>query len=120
VTRARTARAHPITWNTMPQFMLVLYESPASISQFKSLSPEEMQKALEKYMAWAKKPFTVGPLGRDRHLRRYHLLLAVRGHLLLDLGRRLQAGDAFRAALECDCSEPERRFLAGKLQMCGT
>jgi len=51
----------------MPQFMLLLYESPASISQFKSLSPEEMQKALEKYMAWAKKPFTVDSkrLGED-------------------------------------------------------
>jgi RNA polymerase sigma-70 factor (ECF subfamily) len=62
----------------------------------------------------------VAPLERDRHLRRYHLLLAVRGQLLLDLGRRPQAADAFRAALECDCSEPERRFLARKLQLCAT
>ncbi len=59
---------------------------------------------------------TVGPLERDRHLRRYHLLLAVRGRLLLDLGRAEQAADAFRAALECDCSEPERRFLTRQLQ----
>lgn len=51
----------------MPQFMLLLYESPASISQFRSLSPEEMQKAVEKYMSWAKKPFTVDSkrLGED-------------------------------------------------------
>ena len=41
----------------MPQFLLLLYNSPAAVSHFKSLSPEEMQKALEKYMAWAKKPF---------------------------------------------------------------
>jgi len=60
----------------------------------------------------------VAPLERDRHMRRYHLLLAVRGQLLLDLGRPTQAADAFRAALECDCSEPERRFLARKLQLC--
>jgi hypothetical protein len=43
----------------MPQFMLLLYETPNSIDRFKALSPEEMQKAVEKYMAWAKKPFTV-------------------------------------------------------------
>jgi len=43
----------------MPQFMLLLYDTPASSTQFKAMSPEEMQKALEKYMAWAKKPFTV-------------------------------------------------------------
>lgn len=43
----------------MPQFMLLLYETPDSVDQFKALSPEEMQKAVEKYMAWAKKPFTV-------------------------------------------------------------
>lgn len=40
----------------MSQFMLLLYENPAA---FAKMSPDEMQKALEKYMAWAKKPFTV-------------------------------------------------------------
>jgi hypothetical protein len=43
----------------MPQYMLLLYDDPAA---FQRLSPEEMQKALEKYMAWTKKPFT-----RDAH-----------------------------------------------------
>jgi hypothetical protein len=40
----------------MPQFMLLLYDDP---SIWQTLSPDEMQKALEKYMAWSKKPFTV-------------------------------------------------------------
>ena len=40
----------------MPQYMLLLYENP---SGWQKLSPEEMQKAIEKYMAWTKKPFTV-------------------------------------------------------------
>ena len=40
----------------MAQFMLLLYDNPAN---WKTLSPEEMQKAVEKYFAWAKKPFTV-------------------------------------------------------------
>jgi RNA polymerase sigma-70 factor (ECF subfamily) len=60
----------------------------------------------------------LAPLERDRHLRGYHLLLAVRGQLLLDVDRAGQAADAFRAALECECSEPERRFLERKLQSC--
>src|SRR2546425_8077118 len=40
----------------MAQFMLLLYDNPAN---WQRLSPEEMQKALEKYMAWTHKPFTV-------------------------------------------------------------
>ncbi len=40
----------------MSQFMLLLYDDP---SGWAKLSPEEMQKALEKYMAWTKKPFMV-------------------------------------------------------------
>ncbi len=40
----------------MSQFMLLLYQNPAGMQ---NLSPEEMQKAIEKYMAWTKKPFTV-------------------------------------------------------------
>jgi hypothetical protein len=38
----------------MPQYMLLLYDNP---SNWQARSPEEMQKALEKYMAWTKKPF---------------------------------------------------------------
>src|SRR6185503_8234695 len=38
----------------MSQFMLLLHEVPANWGQ---ISPEEMQKAVEKYMAWVKKPF---------------------------------------------------------------
>jgi RNA polymerase sigma-70 factor (ECF subfamily) len=51
----------------------------------------------------------------------YYLLLAVRGHLLLDLGRRAEAVACFKAALECRCSEPERRFLRRKIALgCGS
>jgi|SRR5579884_562387 len=41
----------------MPQYMLLLYDNP---SGWENLSPEDMQKALEKYMAWTKKPYTTG------------------------------------------------------------
>src|SRR5438445_738691 len=40
----------------MAQFMLLLHADP---SGFHALSPEEMQKALEKYMIWRNKPFTL-------------------------------------------------------------
>lgn len=40
----------------MPNYMLLLYDDPSGWSK---LSPEEMQRATEKYMAWVKKPFVV-------------------------------------------------------------
>ncbi len=54
----------------------------------------------------------------DAKLAGYYLRLAVRGHLLGELGRGAEAAACFRAALECRCSEPERRFLARKLREC--
>jgi hypothetical protein len=41
----------------MAQFMLLLH---ADNSGFMKLSPEEMQKAIEKYSAWRSKPFVRG------------------------------------------------------------
>ena len=59
----------------------------------------------------------IEPLGNEPHLRDYYLLLAVRGHLLLELGRGAEAAACFHAALERPCSEPERRFLKRKLKV---
>jgi RNA polymerase sigma-70 factor, ECF subfamily len=57
------------------------------------------------------------PLEKHAAMRRYHLLPAVRGQMLVELGRMAEAEAAFRAALECDCSEPERRFLLRRLEL---
>jgi hypothetical protein len=48
----------------MPKFMLLLHGDPAA---WKNVSPSDMQKAIEKYSAWTKKPFTKGSerLGDD-------------------------------------------------------
>jgi RNA polymerase sigma-70 factor, ECF subfamily len=54
----------------------------------------------------------------DLHLPGYYLLLAVRGHLLLELGQHAQAAAHFDQALRCRCSEPERRFLRRRLDAC--
>jgi RNA polymerase sigma-70 factor (ECF subfamily) len=57
-------------------------------------------------------------LENEPKLRDYYLLPAVRGHLLLDLGRYTEAAACFEAALSKPCSEPERRFLMQRLQQC--
>lgn len=48
----------------MPHYMLLLYDDP---SYWQKLSPEEMQKLVEKYLAWRHKPFTLDgkKLARD-------------------------------------------------------
>jgi hypothetical protein len=48
----------------------------------------------------------------------YYLLLAVRGHLLLDLGRTIEAAARFNEGLRCRCSEPERRRLRRGIGEC--
>jgi hypothetical protein len=40
----------------MPKYMLLLHSDP---SGFTKLSPEEMQKATEKYMEWTKRSFVL-------------------------------------------------------------
>ena len=40
----------------MSKFLLLLHDDPTS---WQKVSPEEMQKAVEKYMAWTKLPFTI-------------------------------------------------------------
>jgi RNA polymerase sigma-70 factor (ECF subfamily) len=62
----------------------------------------------------------IEPLEHDPKLRDYYLRLAVRGHLFLELGHQADAAACFRAALECPCSEPERRFLRRKLMECSS
>ncbi|HMV82951.1 MAG TPA: sigma-70 family RNA polymerase sigma factor [Blastocatellia bacterium] len=48
-------------------------------------------------------------------LRQYYLLPATLGELWQELGERHKAAEHFRQALNCSCSEPERRFLQKKL-----
>lgn len=51
----------------MAKFMLLLYDNQDERADWHKLSPEEMQKGVEKYIQWAKKPFVVGSdrLGED-------------------------------------------------------
>jgi len=58
----------------------------------------------------------IEPLMSDPKLRRYHLLLVVRGQLLMDLERTQEAAGAFESALAGAGTEPEKRFLKRKLE----
>ena len=75
--------------------------------------------ALAKVRGAAEALAAIEPLARESKLHDYYLLRAVRGHLLLELHRPAEAAENFRAALERECSEPERRFLLTKLKECG-
>jgi RNA polymerase sigma-70 factor, ECF subfamily len=55
------------------------------------------------------------PLAENNILQKYHLLPATQGHVLAALGRLNEARAAFSAALECDCTLPEKRFLQRQL-----
>ncbi len=58
-------------------------------------------------------------LMEDLPLDEYHLYHAARADLLRRLERRAEAAVAYRRALELTESEPERRFLSGRLQEVG-
>jgi len=112
-THARAATAHEVDWPLILQLydqLLAINASPVvalnrAVAVAKVRGPEEALAEVE-------------PLERNPKLRHYHLLLAVRGQLLFDIGRPSEAAACFRSALECPCSEPERRFLRRRLAAC--
>ncbi len=112
-THARAPSAASIEW----PLILRLYD------QLHALNPSPVT-ALNRAVALAKIHgpaaglTALEPLENDPKLRDYYLFLAVRGHLLLELGRAPEAAACFRDALELRCSEPERRFLRRKLEDC--
>ena len=62
----------------------------------------------------------VDAIAGDPLLARYYLLHATIGDLALECGDRDRAADGFTAALACECSEPERRFLERRLRAVAT
>jgi RNA polymerase sigma-70 factor (ECF subfamily) len=112
-THARAADAASTDWALILEFydrLLAINPSPVvalnrAVAVSKVRGPEEALAVVE-------------PLAGNRKLHDYYLLLAVRGHLLLELGRREEAAASFREALARRCSVPERRFLNRKLAEC--
>jgi RNA polymerase sigma-70 factor (ECF subfamily) len=112
-THARAAEAQSVEWPTI----LELYDQLCAVNP----SPVVLLNravAVAKVRGAEEALAAIEPLAKDPKLLHYHLFLAVRGRLLLDLGRREEAAGCFGAALSCRCSEPERRFLRRKLAEC--
>jgi len=114
-THARAAGPQSRDWPTI----LELYDQLLSLNQSPVVALNRAV-AVAKVHGPAEALAAIDPLANDPKLRGYYLLLAVRGHLLLELGRVTEAAACFRAALECPCSEPERRFLRRKLELCSS
>ena len=110
-THARAAAGGEVDW----PMILDLYDQLTAMSA-SPVAALNRAVAVAKVRGAAPALAEVERLAADPKLRHYYLLLAVRGHLLLELGRRDEAANCYRAALELRCSEPERRFLRAKLE----
>jgi RNA polymerase sigma-70 factor, ECF subfamily len=108
-TRADDLRS--VDWPTI----LELYDQLLAISGASPVVALNRAVAVAKVHGPAEALAEIETLRSSPQLRDYYLLLAVRGHLLEELGRRDEAASCWRAALKCRCSEPERRFLRRKL-----
>jgi RNA polymerase sigma-70 factor (ECF subfamily) len=113
-THARASHSNGTDW----QAILDLYDQLMTISKSPVVALNRAV-ALNKVRGPAEALAAIATLDRDSSLVHYHLLMAVRGQFLLELGRAGEAAECYRAALECRCSEPERRFLQRKLKESG-
>ena len=112
-THARAAAARSTDWPVILElYDQLLAINPSPVVRLNRAVAVAKVRGAEEALA------SIEILESDAKLRDYHLRLAVRGHLLAELGRREEAAVCFRAALECACSEPERRFLRKKLEAC--
>lgn len=112
-THARAGDAESIEWPWILEFydqLLAINPSPV-VALNRAVAVAKVHRA-EQALA------EVEHLEQESKLRDYYLLLAVRGHLLLELGRSADAAANFEAALKLPCSEPERRFLRRMLEAC--
>jgi RNA polymerase sigma-70 factor (ECF subfamily) len=112
-THARASDSQSVDWPTILHLydqLFALNPSPV-VALNRAVAVAKVRGAREALAA-------IESLERDPKLRHYHLLLAVHGQLFLDVGRHAEAARSFERALECACSEPERRFLRRRLEAC--
>jgi RNA polymerase sigma-70 factor (ECF subfamily) len=112
-THARAADAQSTDWPAI----LDLYDQLMSINPSPVVALNRAV-VIAKVRGPAEALAAIQPLEADLQLRDYYLSRAVRGHLLLELGRRAEAGVCFQDAMGRLCSEPERRFLRRMLAKC--
>ena len=112
-THARAAQSNDIDWRTILTIydQLMTMRSSPIIALNRAVAVHKVEGATQALAA-------IELIKQDPSLKHYYLLLAVRGAFLLELGRHSEAAECYRAALECRCSEPERRFLKRRLTEC--
>lgn len=112
-THARAAHAGAHDWPLILQLYdeLITMKNSSVIALNRAVAVSKVHGAAQALAA-------IESLDNSSDLRNYHLLMSVRGQLLLELGRLNEAADCFQSALRCRCSEPERRFLQRKLEEC--
>ena len=111
-THARAVDPQSVDWGLILQLydqLIAINNSPV-VALNRAVAVAKVQGSAEALAA-------IAPLDANSQLGEYHLLLAVRGELLLDLGRRTEAAEAFQAALARVGTEPERRFLRRRLEI---
>jgi RNA polymerase sigma-70 factor (ECF subfamily) len=107
---ARAASREAIDW----QAILDLYEE-LFVMNPSAVVALNRAVAIERVRGPAHALASIEPLSADAKMSGYYLYLAVRGHLLIELGRRAEGIACFEQALQCRCSEPERRFLRRRI-----
>jgi RNA polymerase sigma-70 factor (ECF subfamily) len=91
----------------------LLREQPSAVVELNAAVALAMAEGAEHGLAWIER------LAGCEALDGYHLLPAARADLLRRLGRRAEAGVAYRAALELVRSRAERLYLERRLAECG-
>jgi RNA polymerase sigma factor (sigma-70 family) len=111
---ARAATADATDWTRI----VALYDALAALSP----SPVvQLNRAVAVSMAFgpAEALATVDALVASGELESYHLLCAVRGDLLVKLGRLGEARPEFERAAALTRNERERRLMQGRAEACG-
>lgn len=107
---ARAANREDVDWQAILDLYDELYAmNPSPVVALNRAVAIERVRGPEEALA------SVEHLPSDSKMSGYYLYLAVRGHLLIQLGRRSEGLACFERALQCRCSEPERRFLRRRI-----
>jgi RNA polymerase sigma-70 factor (ECF subfamily) len=91
----------------------LLRERPSAVVELNAAVALAMAEGAEQGLAWIER------LAACEELHGYHLLPAARADLLRRLGRRAEAGAAYRAALGLVRNRAERLYLERRLAECG-
>jgi RNA polymerase sigma-70 factor (ECF subfamily) len=110
---ARAQRAEQTRWPDI----LALYDRLLALNPSPIVALNRAV-ALSRVAGPAQGLVSLAALETDPTLAHYYLLPSIKGRLLADLGDHARAAECYRHALALPCSEPERRFLARRLDEC--